>query len=79
VHNQFGNEHVRWIRNLLGGRLHGSRATEAGVRSGRFWAWPRLPGLSVCRAAASWISRLVLPLLPYVALDWIGFSGMLFP
>lgn len=72
---QLEHEHVRGLRHIFGGRVHGPRTAKAGLRSGGLRSGSRLPRVSIRGAAAPGVAHLVLSLLPDVTPHWAGLSG----
>lgn len=64
---QLVHQHVRGLRDILGGGFHGARATETGRRSSRFRARIGLSGLSVGGSPTTRRAALVVPVLLHAA------------
>lgn len=64
---QFIHQHVRGLRDILGGGFYGARAAETGRRSRRFRAGIGLFGLSVGGSSTTGCAGLGVPILLHAA------------
>lgn len=65
---------VRRIRDILGRRLHGARATKTRGRGRGIWSGSGLPCLSIGGTSATWGTAMVLPIFLHATANWTRFT-----